>query len=134
MRKLQGSKTSTIGLVSAVALALAGCSVAPSEADEIGVCIDPKTEQRIDDDKCTDGSEGWESSDGSVWFWYSTTSGHTAPPIGQKVSKSHGYTGGPKSTSYARGGVPNSGSVISKSTIDRGGFGAGNAGKGSAGG
>lgn len=134
MRKFQGTKTSTIGLVSAVALVLSGCSTAPADADEIGVCIDPKTEQRIDDDKCTDGSEGWESSDGSVWFWYATSSGHNAPPIGQKVSKSHGYTGQPKAPYFARGGVPATGSVISKSTIARGGFGTGTAGKGSAGG
>lgn len=127
-------KPGTIGLVSALALVISGCTVSPSEADEIGVCIDPKTETRIDDDKCSDGSEGWESDDGSVWFWYSTSSGHTAPPVGQKVTKSHGYTGSPKSTYYARGGVPTSGSTISKSTIARGGFGSGSAGKGSSGG
>lgn len=72
MRKLQGRTCATLGLVSALAVVLAACSVAPSEADEIGVCIDPKTQQRIDDDKCSDGSEGWETDDGSVWFWYST--------------------------------------------------------------
>lgn len=124
----------TVGLVSALALVLAGCTVSPSEADEIGVCIDPNTEQRIDDDKCTDGSEGWESEDGSVWFWYSTSSNHTAPPIGQKVTKSQGYTGAPKTNAFSRGGVPTAGSSISKSTIARGGFGSGTAGKGSAGG
>ena len=134
MRKLQGKTCSTLGLVSALAVVLAGCSVAPSEADEIGVCINPKTEERIEDDRCSDGSEGWDSDDGSVWFWYSTSSGHSAPPIGQKINQSHGYKGAPKSTTYARGGVPNAGSVISKSTIARGGFGAGNAGKGSSGG
>jgi hypothetical protein len=134
MRKLQGATCSTLGLVSALAVVIAGCSVAPSEADEIGVCIDPKTEQRIDDDKCSDGSNGWESDDGSVWFWYSVSSGHSAPPIGQKVNPSHGYRGEPKSTYYSRGGVPKTGSVISKSTIQRGGFGVGNAGRGSSGG
>lgn len=130
----QGTMVNTVGLVSALALALAACTVAPSEADEIGVCIDPKTEERVEDDRCTDGSEGWESSDGSVWFWYSTSSGHSAPPVGQKVTKSHGYTGQPKSSYYSRGGVPKAGSTISKSTIARGGFGSGSAGKGSAGG
>lgn len=127
----QGSMVSTVGLVSALAIALSACSVSPSEADEIGVCVDPKTEQRIDDDKCSDGSDGWESDDGSVWFWYSTSSGYNAPPVGQKVSKSHGYSGAPKSSAYARGGVPTSGSTISKSSISRGGFGTGSAGKGS---
>lgn len=130
----QGKMVNTVGLVSALALALSGCTVSPAEADEIGVCINPKTEERIDDNRCTDGSEGWESEDGSVWFWYSTSSGHTAPPVGQKVTRSHGYTGTPKSSYYARGGVPKAGSSISKSTIARGGFGSGSAGKGSAGG
>jgi hypothetical protein len=124
----------SVGLVSALALVLAGCAVSPEEADEIGVCIDPKTDTRIEDDKCSDGSEGWESDDGSVWFWYGINSGHNAPPIGQKVTKSNGYTGAPKSSSYSRGGVPKTGSTISKSTISRGGFGVGNAGKGSSGG
>lgn len=130
----QGKMVHSVGLVSALALVLAGCAVSPDEADEIGVCINPRTDERIDDDRCTDGSEGWESDDGSVWFWYSTNSGHNAPPIGQKVTKSHGYTGGPKSSYYSRGGVPKTGSAISKSTISRGGFGVGNAGKGSSGG
>lgn len=134
MRKFQGSMRSTIGLVSSLAVVLAGCSVAPSEADEIGVCINPKTEERIEDDRCSDGSEGWESDDGSVWFWYGANSGHSAPPVGQRVSSTHGYVGTPKSSSYSRGGVPKTGSVISKSTIARGGFGAGNAGKASGGG
>jgi len=129
----QGTMVNTVGLVSALAIVLAGCSVAPSEADEIGVCIDPKTEQRIDDDNCSDGSEGWESDNGSVWFWYSTNSGHSAPPVGQKVTRSHGYSGAPKSSYYSRGGVPTSGSTISKSAISRGGFGSGSAGKGSSG-
>jgi len=65
----QGKMVHSVGLVSALALVLAGCAVSPDEADEIGVCINPKTEERIDDDRCTDGSEGWESDDGSVWFW-----------------------------------------------------------------
>lgn len=134
MRKLQGSTCSTLGLVSSLALVLAGCSVAPSEADEIGVCINPRTEERIDDDRCSDGSDGWESDDGSVWFWYGANSGHSAPPVGQKVTPSHGYKGDPKALNFSRGGVPKAGSTISKSTIARGGFGAGNAGKGSSGG
>lgn len=134
MRRLQGATCSTLGLVSALAVVLAGCSVAPSEADDIGVCVD-KNDTRVEDDKCTDGSDdNWTSDDGSVWFWYSTSSTHTAPPVGQKVTPSQGYKGAPKATSYARGGVPTAGSSISKSTIARGGFGAGNAGKGSAGG
>lgn len=134
MRRFQGSTCSTIGLVSSLALVLAGCSVAPAEADEIGVCINPKTEERIEDDRCSDGSDGWESDDGSVWFWYGINSGHTAPPVGQKVNPGHGYRGQPKATNFSRGGVPKAGSTISKSTIARGGFGAGNAGKGSSGG
>jgi hypothetical protein len=134
VRRFQGSTCSTIGLVSSLALVLAGCSVAPAEADEIGVCINPKTEERIEDDRCSDGSDGWESDDGSVWFWYGINSGHTAPPVGQKVNVSHGHKGGPGTMNHARGGVPKAGSTISKSTIARGGFGAGNAGKGSSGG
>jgi hypothetical protein len=123
----------TVGLVSALALVLVGCTVAPSDADEIGVCMNPNTDERIEDDRCPDGSEGWESEDGSVWFWYSTSAGHNAPPIGQKVTKSNGYTGTPKSNYYARGGVPTAGSSVSKSTIARGGFGSGSAGKSSGG-
>lgn len=132
--RFQGKlKPGTLGLVTALALVLSGCGVAPSDADEIGVCIDPRTDQRIDDDKCSDGSEGWESDDGSVWFWYSTSSGHNAPPVGQKITRGNGYVGAPKSSAYARGGVPTSGSTISKSTIARGGFGSGSAGKSSGG-
>lgn len=130
----QGGKVpGTVGLVTSLALILAGCTSAPADADEIGVCIDPKTDQRIDDDACSDGSDGWESDNGSVWFWYSTSSGHNAPPIGQKVTRSNGYVGAPKATYYARGGVPTTGSTISKSTIARGGFGTGSGGKSSGG-
>lgn len=127
-------KPGSVGLVAALALVISGCSVPPAEADEIGVCINPKTQERIEDDRCSDGSESWESDDGSVWFWYSTTSGHNAPPVGQKVTPSHGYTGAPGKSYYARGGVPKAGSQISKDTIQRGGFGSGSAGKGSSGG
>lgn len=126
-------KPGTVGLVSALALVISGCTVAPAEADEIGVCINPKTEERVDDDQCSDGSEGWESDNGSVWFWYATNSGHSAPPIGQRVTSSHGHVGAPKSSFYSRGGVPKAGSTISKSTIARGGFGSGSAGKSSGG-
>ena len=118
-----GKMVATVGLVSAVAAVLSACAVSADEADEIGVCIDPNTNTRIDDDKCVDGSEGWDGDGSSVWFWYSTTSGHSAPPLGHKVNTSHGYSGAPKATYYARGGVPHNGSVINKATISRGGFG-----------
>lgn len=130
----QGSKIpGTVGLVASLALILAGCTAAPADSDEIGVCIDPKTDQRIEDDECPNGRNGWESENGSVWFWYSTSSGHSAPPIGQKVIRSTGYSGAPTATYHSRGGVPKAGSVISKSTIARGGFGSGSAGKSSGG-
>ena len=123
-----GKMVSTVGLVAAVAAALSACS--SSEPDEIGVCIDPKTEMRLADDQCdADGNDRASS----VWFFYHSSGGYSAPPIGQKVTKSHGNLK-PTSSNYSRGGVPASGSVISKSTISRGGFGAGAVKGGSSGG
>jgi hypothetical protein len=123
-----GRMVATVGLVSAVAATLSACSVS-SDPDEIGVCHHPVTMERIDDDKCDpDGND----RNGAIWFYYSANNGHSAPPVGQKVTKSHGSYK-PTSSNYQRGGVPSSGSVISKSTISRGGFGAGGV-KGSSGG
>lgn len=115
-----GKMVATVGLVAAVAAALSGCAMEDAP-DEVGVCIDPKTEMRLDDDKCDrDGND----REGSVWFFYNTSHGHSSPPVGQKVNRSHG-TMKPTTTSFTRGGVPTTGSVISKSAISRGGFGTG---------
>lgn len=124
-----GKMVATVGLVSALAAALSACST-QSDPDEIGVCIDPKTELRLADDACDpDGND----RDSSVWFFYHSSGGYSAPPIGQKVVKSQGSLK-PTSMNYSRGGVPTNGSVISKSTISRGGFGAGGVKGGSSGG
>lgn len=60
-----GKMVATVGLVSALAAALSACST-QSDPDEIGVCIDPKTELRLADDACDpDGND----RDSSVWFF-----------------------------------------------------------------
>lgn len=104
------SKSVILGLTLAASYGLTGCS---SGDDYQGICTDPVTEERVDDDLCESGD------DDSDFVWFYMGSGHSAPPIGKKFNKSHGVYKVPSGKTASKGGVSKTGGKIT-----RGGFGS----------
>lgn len=129
-------------LIPALALVLTGCDAMTeqdeSENDYVAVCTD-KDGNRVEDNQCNGASEQHDRDDhdgggGFLWFYMATSGGHTAPPVGQRVTSSTGSYRTPAPVSgrtpvVARGGsVPAAGGAIT-----RGGFGASGAKSGGGG-
>lgn len=77
-------------LVAAMTAAgLTACGMADAEdgaePDQLGVCVDPNTELRVDDDLCGDYDDDGHSSSGFFFLWMSTGSSHSVPAVGSKV-------------------------------------------------
>lgn len=93
----------TTAAVLAVATLAAGCgsdtSASASEYD--AVCVDPTTQQRLDDDVCDD-----DDHDGYLLVFYPL--GHAIPPVGGHAT---GYT-----TSVPKGSTWHTGSPVRGST------------------
>lgn len=98
--------------------------------DYVAVCTDPRTGERVDDDRCAHSPENFEGApDGpgsTTWLWFYIPAGanHTAPPVGQRIVSPAGSYTTPRSTnggtpSVHRGGAPREGGLIT-----RGGFGS----------
>lgn len=116
----------------ALSLALTGCAAGDPSTQEQpthqAICVDPETEQRVDDDECDDrGRLG-------VGGWYFLAMGARFPAIGGLAS---GGSRGVPSTPHVRGGLPRaSAGGVSTSTatrgtaISRGGFGTSAGGSG----
>lgn len=151
-----------------VAAACAGPTVDDSvepDVDYAGVCVDPHAHppQRVDDSRCdsspveypgTDDDATHTGSNTVLWYYYSTHSGATAPPIGgpvtggtfttpRTVPMPAGKDGGARvgastpviirknALSGTGGSVSNN--TVSRSGVIRGGLGVGSGAKGSAG-
>ncbi|GAA1822666.1 tRNA-dihydrouridine synthase [Planosporangium flavigriseum] len=124
------SASVTLGVTSLLAVALTGaCGSQRAGGDEYGaVCVDPQTQQRIDDDYCDDDTH-YHSGGG----WYFIRSGRSYPAKGQKVSGgSFSRPGGGSTVKY--GGVAAQGGPVVKAdsgSVSRGGFGGKSGGSGS---
>lgn len=121
------------------ASSLAACG-SDDEPEYAGVCVDPQTQVRLEDDqcRCLDPDSGeWNTDDDdcrsrsgnrSHVGWYFIPYGLIAAGVGQRVAG--GSLSRPMNRSYGVGGVPRTGGTVSKSsvkggtTISRGGFGS----------
>lgn len=115
------SKSVTLGLTLVAASVFTGCA---AEQDGQAICVNPETEERVDDDSCDEDQEDYDGT-GSGFFWFYMPAGTSAPAVGSRYNPSTGYYSAPKGQNYTKGGVPKSGGSISK-----GGFGS-SGGKGS---
>lgn len=98
---MKRSAVVTLGLlVASVSLTAASCS---SEPDHAQVCVDEKTQKRVEDDDCRKTTVG-----GPRWFYIPYAAG--APAVGSNVDTTKG--------SFTK---PSTGRVT---TVQRGGFGS----------
>jgi len=128
-------KSAAVPLVitSSLALALSGCSGGGSggdggdpTADDLqyqGVCVDPDTGQRVDDDVCDDDDARGGSGVGSAFLWYYFLRGRAFPAVGSPVSSfregSDYVRTVPTGTSYVSGGAARGGGTVSTSSLSQ---------------
>ncbi|WP_432571886.1 tRNA-dihydrouridine synthase [Kineococcus sp. SYSU DK005] len=101
------------GVLAAGGLAACGSGDDDGEEDYRGVCVDERTQQRVDDDECDD-----DGVRAGGFGWYYLPLGARAVGLGQRVSG--GTARPPARAAVVRGGVPADGG-----TIARGGLGGG---------
>ncbi|MBA3800468.1 MAG: hypothetical protein H0X18_15515 [Geodermatophilaceae bacterium] len=112
----------SLGVTAIMAAGLTGCS---SSADYAAVCVDPQTEQRVDDDECDDDSD--YPGSGSGFFWYFLGASSRVPAVGGAVSGGT-FNGSSLGGNVQRGGLPVNGGSSVKSATKVGGFGGGSRG------
>lgn len=127
-------KSAAVPLVitSSLALALSGCSGSSGsgggdlDSDDLqyqGVCVDPNTGQRVDDDVCDDddGYHGSGGGGGSAFLWYYFLRGRAFPAVGAPVSSfregSDYVRSVPTGSSYVSGGADKAGGTVSSSSL-----------------
>lgn len=116
-RRRMRSATVAIGVTALAASGLTGCS---SSADYAAVCVDPDTQERVDDDQCDDNSD--YNGAGSGFFWYYLGASSRVPAIGSTATGGT-WRGSSLNGSVQRGGLPSTGGSSVKSTTTKGGFG-----------
>ncbi|VXB87639.1 hypothetical protein [Nocardioides sp. AX2bis] len=117
-RRRMRSTTVAIGVTAVMASGLTGCS---SSADYAAVCVDPETEERVDDESCDDEQDDYNGT-GSGFFWYYLAASRTVPALGSGVSGGT-FNGSSLSGTVQRGGLPTTGGSTVKSSTTKGGFG-----------
>ena len=115
-RRRMRSATVALGVTALMATGLTGCA---SEPDYAAVCVDPETEQRVDDDQCDDDRDYDGVSSG--FFWYYLGASSRVPAIGAPVSG--GTFRGAGLNNVQRGGLPAAGAPSVRSSVKSGGFG-----------
>lgn len=108
------SRSVQLGLTVLAASALTACG-----EDGSAICVDPQTEQRVDDGSCDGVDEDYDGT-GAGFYWFYIPSGTSAPAVGSSYNPSSGYYKAPSGQTYSKGGVSKSGG-----TVSRGGFGSG---------
>lgn len=103
----------TLGVTALVAAGLTGCA---PEVDNQAICVDPQTEERVDDDYCED-----DDHHGGGYAWYYMRAGTRAPAVGSTYAS----TKGTFDSSTLRGSTSTGGVDSDGGTISRGGFGGG---------
>ncbi|NYG54848.1 hypothetical protein [Nocardioides perillae] len=117
-RRRMRSTNVAIGVTALVAAGLSGCSSSP---DYAAVCVDPETEERVDDQYCDDDGGTGGVGAGFLWFYLGASS--RVPALGGSVRGLGGtYDRSGLRGSVQRGGLPTTGGSSVRSTT-RGGFG-----------
>ena len=123
-RRRMRSSSISLGITALMASSLTGCS---SSADYAAVCVDPETQERVDDDQCDDDSD--YNGGGSGFFWYYLGASSRIPAVGQTTSGGT-FSGSTLNGSVQRGGLPTTGGSTVKSATTKGGFGGSSRGFG----
>jgi hypothetical protein len=123
-RRRMRSSSISLGITALMASSLTGCS---SSADYAAVCVDPETQERVDDDQCDDDSD--YNGGGSGFFWYYLGASSRIPAVGQTTSGGT-YNGSTLNGTVQRGGLPTTGGSSVKSATTKGGFGGSSRGFG----
>ncbi|HSU01693.1 MAG TPA: hypothetical protein VLK03_04010 [Nocardioides sp.] len=123
-RRRMRSASISLGITALMASSLTGCA---SSADYAAVCVDPETEERVDDDQCDDDSD--YNGSGSGFFWYYLAARSIVPGVGSTVSGGT-FRGSTLNGTVQRGGLPTTGGSTVKSSTTKGGFGGSSRGFG----
>ncbi|WP_191277872.1 hypothetical protein [Nocardioides flavus (ex Wang et al. 2016)] len=123
-RRRMRSSSISLGITALMASSLTGCS---SSADYAAVCVDPETQERVDDDQCDDDSD--YNGGGSGFFWYYLGASSRIPAVGQTTSGGT-FSGSSLNGTVQRGGLPTTGGSTVKSATTKGGFGGSSRGFG----
>ncbi len=118
------STSIALGITAVMASNLTGCA---SSADYAAVCVDPQTQQRVDDDQCDDDSD--YNGSGTGFFWYYLAARSVVPGIGSTVGGGT-YRGSTLGGTVQRGGLPSTGGSTVRSSTTKGGFGGSSRGFG----
>lgn len=116
-RRRMRSASVAIGVTVVMAAGLTGCST--TSADYAAVCVNPQTQERVDDDQCHDDHD--YNGVGSGFFWYYLGASSRVPAVGHSVSG--GGWSNPHTGTIQRGGLPKTGGSTVKSSTVKGGFG-----------
>lgn len=125
----RASRAVPLGLTVLAASSLSGCGGDP---DVAAVCVDPQTQERVDDDQCDDSNTPRDYDGGSgvggAFFWYyvGTQTSRAIPAVGAPVSGGtwNGQGLVNSGRSVQRGGLPADGAPSFKSFSKSGGFGS----------
>ena len=123
-RRRMRSTSISLGITALMASSLTGCA---SSADYAAVCVDPDTQERVDDDQCDDASE--DGGGGSGFFWYYLAARSIVPAVGQTATGGT-FRGSSLNGTVQRGGLPTTGGSTVKSATTKGGFGGSSRGFG----
>jgi hypothetical protein len=123
-RRRMRSSSISLGITALMASSLTGCSSSP---DYAAVCVDPETQERVDDDQCDDDSD--YNGGGSGFFWYYLGASSRIPAVGQTTSGGT-FSGSTLNGTVQRGGLPTTGGSTVKSATTKGGFGGSSRGFG----
>jgi hypothetical protein len=123
-RRRMRSASISLGITAVMASSLTGCA---TSADYAAVCVDPTTEQRVDDDQCDDDAD--YDGVGTGFFWYYLGARSVVPAIGSTV-RGGTYRGSTLTGSVQRGGLPTTGGSTVRSSTIKGGFGGSSRGFG----
>ncbi|MDO4915995.1 MAG: hypothetical protein Q3974_00060 [Rothia sp. (in: high G+C Gram-positive bacteria)] len=144
----KSSQAVAIGAVTALAMALTGCATdeeRETDADYAQICVDEKTQERVEDNQCQDTSHS-HSNFGWMWLPFflsmSNNRANIIPPIGTRLTPDQHATRqrpqNARSTTVPTSGVTPSKSKNGKTTMksnksgtSRGGFGSKGGGSGS---
>jgi hypothetical protein len=120
-RRRMRSTSISLGITAVMASSLTGCA---TSADYAAVCVDPETQERVDDDQCDDDGGG-----GTGFFWYYLAARSIVPAVGQTATGGT-FRGSSLNGTVQRGGLPTTGGSTVKSATTKGGFGGSNRGFG----
>lgn len=141
----KSSQTVAIGAVTALAVALTGCSSEDeqeTDAEYAQICVNQDTQERVDDNQCDDHTHS-HSNFGWMWlpFFLSNNRANTIPAVGDRISSNQQATReDPRKRDRSTTTVGTAGGSVSKnkngktsvkSGTSRGGFGSKGGGSGS---